>query len=83
MAFSEETKNQAFTRSHGRCECTREHKGRKAPHHGGQCELTFSRHGNWHAHHKTAEDSGGDNLLSNCEALCIPCHHLTKTYGNS
>jgi 5-methylcytosine-specific restriction endonuclease McrA len=37
--------------------------------------------GNWHAHHVTAVASGGSDALSNCEALCIPCHESTQTYG--
>ena len=83
MAFSDDTKTQAFNRSGGRCECTRQHAGQDAPHHGGRCENIFTRYGSWHAHHKVAVSSGGSDELSNCEALCIPCHELTKTYGNT
>ena len=34
MAFSESTKDAAYDRSGGRCECTRQHQGKtNAPHH--------------------------------------------------
>ncbi len=79
MAFSDTVKDQAFNRSGGRCQCTRQHTGRtNAPHHGGRCSRTFTRHGGWEAHHITA---GGADTLSNCEALCTTCHQLTSTYG--
>lgn len=83
MAFSDETKDQAYKRSGGRCECTRQHTGMSAPHHGGRCTKTFARHGDWQAHHKVAVASGGSDALSNCEVLCTQCHQLTRTYGNS
>jgi hypothetical protein len=76
MAFSQSVKDDALKRSGGQCECTRQHPGRtEAPHHGGRCSNKFGR---WHAHHTTA---GGPDTLSNCEALCVPCHELTQTYG--
>ena len=76
MAFSEDTKGRAFRRAGGRCECTRiSHR-----HPGGRCNAVLTP-GNWHAHHRTAVDAGGDDSLSNCEALCIPCHQNTGTYG--
>lgn len=78
MAFSEAVKDSAFARARGRCECHRQHNGLDAPHHGGRCPKTFTRGGQWHAHHITA---GGPDTLSNCEVLCIPCHQLTRTYG--
>jgi len=82
MAFSESVKDEAFKRSGGRCECNRQHTGiNDAPHHGGRCSKTFTRHGNWHAHHKVSLKAGGSDTLSNCEVLCIKCHELTKSYG--
>lgn len=39
--------------------------------------------GQWHAHHRIAEAAGGDDTLSNCEVLCIPCHQKTATYGTT
>jgi 5-methylcytosine-specific restriction endonuclease McrA len=81
MAFSESVKDEAFKRSGGRCECTRQHAGHDAPHHGGRCPSTFIRYGAWEAHHITAVASGGSDGLSNCEALCTRCHKLTQTYG--
>lgn len=82
MDFSEMTKDEAYKRAKGRCECTRQHQGKtNALHHGGRCTKTFTRHGAWHAHHIIAVSSGGSNNLSNCEVLCIECHKLTETYG--
>ena len=79
MAFSEETKMAAFKRAGGQCECTRMsctiHREYRCP--------TKLVNGRWHAHHKTAVASGGSDALSNCEALCIPCHEQTGTYGRS
>jgi len=83
MAFSDKTKDEAYARSGGRCECTRQHAGMAdAPHHGGRCTKAFTRQGNWEAHHKVAVSSGGSDNLSNCEVLCTKCHELTRTYGN-
>jgi len=76
--FPESVKDQAFARSGGRCECHRDHIGKQAPHHGGRCSATFTRHGSWEAHHINAY---GPETLSNCEALCTTCHELTRTYG--
>jgi 5-methylcytosine-specific restriction endonuclease McrA len=33
----------------------------------------------WEAHHITAEDAGGKDILSNCEILCQQCHKMTRT----
>jgi 5-methylcytosine-specific restriction endonuclease McrA len=77
MAFSEETKQAAFRRAGGRCEC-----GRLSctVHKTFHCGVALAS-GSWHAHHKTAVASGGSDALSNCEVLCIPCHKQTSTYG--
>jgi 5-methylcytosine-specific restriction endonuclease McrA len=77
MAFSEATKQAAFIRAGGQCECRRLSCTVHASVYCG-AKLTAGR---WHAHHKTAVSSGGDDTLSNCEALCIPCHEKTQTYG--
>jgi hypothetical protein len=83
MTFSEPTKDEIFMNSGGRCQCTRQHSvSSNAPHHGGRCSTTFTRNGgNWHAHHITAVKSGGKDIASNGQALCIKCHELTDTYG--
>jgi hypothetical protein len=77
MAFSQETKQAAFIRAGGQCECRRltctEHATIR-------CTAKLAA-GRWHAHDKTAVASGGNDALSNCEALCIPCHEQTPTYG--
>jgi len=78
MAFSEETKQAAFKRAGGQCECRR----LSCTVHPSTIRCTTTlKSGQWHAHHKTAVASGGDDTLSNCEALCIPCHKQTQTYG--
>lgn len=76
MAFSEGTKNAAWHRAGGKCECTR----KTCKHHSGRCNAALTAY-KWHAHHKTAIAAGGDDSLSNCEALCITCHENTRTYG--
>jgi hypothetical protein len=74
MAFSQQTKDAAYRRAGGRCECTRSSHS-----HWGRCNADLSR--GWHAHHKTAQAAGGSDDLGNCEALCITCHEGTGTYG--
>lgn len=84
MAFSEAVKDEIFKNSGGRCQCNRQHQGiTTAPHHGGRCSNTFTRYGNWEAHHIVAVSSGGKDVASNGEALCTQCHTLTQTYGGS
>lgn len=81
MAFPKSVKDAALLRSGGRCECRRKHTyDTNPPHKGGRCPQRI-RQGQWEAHHKTALASGGPDTLSNCEALCIRCHHLTGSYG--
>lgn len=76
MAFSKEVTDAAWRRAGGKCECTR-----KCSHHTGRrCNAPLTA-GKWHAHHITAAAAGGSDTLSNCEALCIPCHENTRTYG--
>jgi 5-methylcytosine-specific restriction endonuclease McrA len=74
MAFSEEVKAQAYRRAGGKCECRRATCG-----HAGRCNKDLSR--GWEAHHILSVAAGGTDGLSNCEALCIPCHENTKSYG--
>jgi 5-methylcytosine-specific restriction endonuclease McrA len=78
MAFSETTKQAAFNRAGGQCECRRLSCNVHAT-----LRCTTKLAGRWHAHHRTAVASGGDDSLNNCEALCIPCHKQTETYGAS
>ena len=76
MAFSQDTKIDVWRRADGKCECRRA----ICEHHTGRCNARLEQH-KWHAHHKTAVSSGGSDVLSNCEALCVPCHENTGTYG--
>ncbi len=70
MPFPDSVKAAALARSGGRCECLRkEHKG----HPTGRCatEITSA---NSEYRYKTAEQSGGNDSLFNCEALCVSCY---------
>jgi len=75
MAFSQITKDAAYQRAGGRCECTMT----KCSHHAGRCNATLR--GGWHAHHKTSVAAGGSDDLGNCLAMCVTCHRNTATYG--
>lgn len=84
MAFSRNVVLEAWERSGGRCECCRKTCG-----HLSRCnkKLKWEDRGDddssygWEAHHKTAVASGGKDIASNCEILCIPCHKNTGSYG--
>ncbi len=84
MAFSDLVIKQAWARSKGLCECTRQCKE-----HTGQCPKPLHWHlrgfegvGGWEAHHKTGQTLlTGDDTLDNCEILCQQCHKNTKSYG--
>lgn len=73
MAFSEATRRKIFDKARGRCErCGK--------------QLVFENHtegqrGAWEANHRTAVRSGGSDITSNGEALCLECHKNTRTYG--
>lgn len=74
MAFSQDVKEQAYRRAGGKCECRRTVCG-----HSGRCNKSLA--GGWHAHHKLSQAAGGSDGLENCEALCIPCHKNTGSFG--
>lgn len=77
MPFPENILHEAFARAGGKCECTLQHEGQKAPHHGGRCPRGFARYGPyWEPHHVKAEDRGGPDTIDNCQVLCFECHHL-------
>jgi 5-methylcytosine-specific restriction endonuclease McrA len=75
MAFPQSVTDAAWRRSGGKCECTR--AGCK---HTGRCNTTLTK---WHAHHVVSQNAGGADTLANCEALCVPCHENTASYGRS
>ncbi len=78
VEFSEATRQDAYRRCGGRCECDRkEHK-----HVFGRCTSWFL----WpinrpEYHHVTAREVGGTGELSNCQVLCNWCHTRTESYG--
>lgn len=84
MAFSETIVLKAWERAGGKCECRRRTCG-----HAGRCnkQLVWENRGEegqrgaWEAHHATAVASGGADILSNCEILCLECHKNTGSYG--
>jgi hypothetical protein len=68
MPFPLFVKNSVYYRAGGKCECVR-----SCDHHiGTRCNAVLR--GEWYAHYRKEESAGGDNSLSNCEALCQPCH---------
>ena len=78
MAFSEAVKQAALARAGYQCECRRLiHR-----HAGGRCGAWLGP-GRYEIHHKTSQLAGGPDTLDNAEALCIPCHKNTGSYGRS
>lgn len=85
MAFSNSVVRQAWNRADGKCECRR-----KTCRHGVRCNKQLvwenrgeeAKRGAWEAHHITAVASGGLDILSNCEILCLDCHKNTGSYGS-
>ena len=73
MAFSEDTKQAAYERAGGRCECLRQSC---SAHPAGRCGRLLMA--GWHAHHVRAPSEGGSDEPDNCEALCIPCHEAAE-----
>ena len=54
MAFHEDTKQAAYERADGRCECLRQSC---SAHFGGRCGRLLMA--GWHAHHVRAPSAGG------------------------
>lgn len=77
MAFSDLTRQQAFARAGGMCECTMT----VCNHIHGRCYAPLGW--DWHAHHRHSQAAGGSDSLSNCQAMCVSCHERTRTYGRS
>ncbi|MDP4219456.1 MAG: hypothetical protein Q8916_02720 [Bacteroidota bacterium] len=74
MEFTQAIKNQAFTRSRGKCECQRTTHG-----HAGRCNAKLA--GDWHVHSKISLRSKDDLSLSNSEVLCGACHRARQLLG--
>jgi len=75
MAFPESVTEEAWERAGGKCECTLISCA-----HIGRCNKPLTAN-NWHAHHKLSIAAGGSDSLNNCQALCIPCHENTGSFG--
>lgn len=78
MEFSEAVVDQVFARTGGKCECTRQHAGRTAPHHGGRCPHAMLRYGLGIPRAIKTEGQGGKATAENCEMVCIDCNILIE-----
>ncbi len=77
MPFSDDVKQQAFTRSEGRCECTSTHTGVSGAHHRGfRCPNPLDQNGSWELRHKVAEMAGGTSTLDNSQVTCLTCNDM-------
>ena len=90
MPFSDALRRELYDRARGRCECSRQHQGVEAPHHGDRCPNRFSFASGsgltdwWDANHIRPEASGGASTLENGEALCGVCYELVQaTVGSA
>jgi hypothetical protein len=87
MPFTDAVRHEIYERSHGRCECSRQHDGIDAPHHGERCANTFTFASGsgltqwWEANHIQTEALGGQPTLENGEALCGACYQLVRAQG--
>jgi hypothetical protein len=80
MGFSRETVENAWVRSHGRCECQR-----AAHAHRGRCnrELVWEHEGRdtglgeWEAHCLTPGPGRSGDTVPNCQILCCECYRQT------
>jgi hypothetical protein len=72
MAFSEETKGEAFTRSGGQCECRRSN----CPVHpqSERCSAKVTRKNATYRHIVCIVDERRHDSLMNCEVLCMTCY---------
>ncbi len=84
MPFPDSVKREIYERARGRCECSRQHEGIQAPHHGGRCTNTFSFASGsgltewWNANYIQPEAAGGSSTTENGEALCGACLELVQ-----
>ncbi len=77
MISTDETVENAWMRSHARCEC-----GRPSHRHHGQCDQDLVwenrgrgiRWGAWEAHPITYKTTTGWKAVNNCEILCWQCY---------
>jgi len=77
MVFSEATKDRAFKRSGGQCECRRTTHN----HNAKRCQRIITRHGADY-HHVTPQNAAGSDGLGNCEVLCVTCHMMARFHGS-
>lgn len=70
MEFTQGTREGAYRRAGGRCECT----SPDCLHHldGTRCNAPLTTR--WHPRPVLPATTGGTDALSNCIALCTSCH---------
>ena len=74
MAFTQTIKDRAYLRAGGKCERCGKDCIRLRTNYGFEYpESEF--------HHILSVQAGGYDGISNCEHLCVACHHNTKSYG--
>jgi hypothetical protein len=84
MPFSDADRRAIYDRSSGRCECSRQHDGIEAPHHGGRCDVRFTFSSGsgltdwWEPVQMQSEASGGAFTQDNAEALCGACYKIAR-----
>lgn len=76
--LNDEELNKLWRRAGGRCECTLQ----CATHKGYRCNVPLAS-GKWHIHHVVSQAAGGADTSANTQALCIPCHENTRSYGRN
>lgn len=77
MAFDQNTRDQAYRRAGGLCEC----RMSTCNHRLGRCFVSLGY--DWELHHAHSQAAGGSDGLSNGIAMCIACHKRTRTYGRA
>jgi hypothetical protein len=68
MTFAADTKEAAYRRADGKCECDRIGHG-----HRGRCRAPLLAQSGWDARHITSPRIGGDDTFFNCEVVCVGC----------
>lgn len=74
MSFNEETMHEAFERSGGRCECTRQSCSQ---HYMTRCSNRVTTVTAQY-HRRKDHPLNGADALNNCEVLCMDCAHQAE-----
>jgi hypothetical protein len=82
-SFSDEVVRQAWGRSDGRCECSKNHPWhylKRCPQKMVWNDRRAEKITGWVAHYKISQVKGGSETLSNCQIICRRCLVATRTY---